>query len=242
MAQNRTHAVMAQRFESSRSLDNFPTPRWAVRALVEHVIGAEHVRGLSCWEPACGQGHTASALAEYFRSVQASDVHDYGFGEVQDFLADGLFTPEPRAVDWIVTNPPFKLCEQFILKALGQARHGVAMLTRTTFLESVGRYERLFLPYPPTIFAPFVERVPMVKDRIDPNASTATAYCWLCWIKPLGIATAVRWIPPCRKQLERAGDYDEPAVVPSQGGGSKSNPRERNNHQDPHGQVFLPLN
>ena len=36
--QNTSHAVMAQRVEAANSLDNFPTPPWATRALIEHVI------------------------------------------------------------------------------------------------------------------------------------------------------------------------------------------------------------
>ena len=41
MAQNTSHAVMAQRTESPDSLDDFPTPPWATRAFVEHVLGGK---------------------------------------------------------------------------------------------------------------------------------------------------------------------------------------------------------
>ena len=57
------------------------------------------------------------------------------------------------------------------------------MLTRTVFIESVGRYERLFKVNPPSRFAQFTERVPMVKGRVDKKASTATGYAWLVWEK-----------------------------------------------------------
>ena len=33
--QNTSHAVMAKRFEENDSLDDFPTPPWATRALFE---------------------------------------------------------------------------------------------------------------------------------------------------------------------------------------------------------------
>jgi hypothetical protein len=42
--QNRSNAVMAPRIEGRESLDDFPTPPWATRALIEHVIGAERRR------------------------------------------------------------------------------------------------------------------------------------------------------------------------------------------------------
>jgi hypothetical protein len=41
-------------------------------------------------------------------------------------------------------------------------------------LEGGERYERLFAPMPPTVIAPFAERVPMTKGRWDPE--TATSY------------------------------------------------------------------
>jgi hypothetical protein len=112
--------------------------------------------------------------------------------------------------DWVITNPPFRLAEDFILKSLHVARRGVAMLVRTVFIESVGRYERLFLPFPPSKFAQFTERVPMVKGRLDKKASTATGYAWVVWEKHLPTAASqMVWIPPCRKILERKEDYRE---------------------------------
>lgn len=202
--QNTSHAVMAQRIEPKDSADHFPTPPWATRALIEHVVGADSVRGLTCLEPACGQGHMARPLAEYFGKVDAADAYSYGFGSVRNFLA----TPfEAQTHDWVITNPPFRLAEEFVDRALTVARRGVAMLARTVFLESVGRYEGLFSRRPPTQFAQFVERVPMVKGRLDRRASTATGYAWFVWDKAGGERSELAWIPPCRRDLERDSDY-----------------------------------
>jgi len=71
--QNTSHAVMAQRSEASDSLDDFPTPPWATRALLEHVIGdRRNLKKLTCLEPACGAGHMAKVLEEYFGEQVAS--------------------------------------------------------------------------------------------------------------------------------------------------------------------------
>ena len=172
--QNTSHAVMAQRKEAKDSLDDFPTPPWATRALMEHVLPMPQIFGpLTCLEPACGAGHMAKVLKEYFPIVHASDVHDYGYGHVEDFLVS---THQPGSIDWVITNPPFRLAEDFVVRSLEIARYGVAILARTVFIESVGRYRRIFEPNPPSIFAPYTERVPMVKGRLDRKASTATAY------------------------------------------------------------------
>ncbi len=199
---------MAQRAEPRDSPDDFPTPPWATRALLAHVladIGPFTAR--TCLEPACGAGHMARVLAGCFAEVTASDAHDYGHGAVRDFLRHPFAV---GSVDWVITNPPFRLGEAFAVQALRVAREGVALLVRTVFIESVGRYRTLFAATPPTRFAQFVERVPMVKGRLDPRATTATGYAWLVWEKArMGAAPTLMWVPPCRRRLERAGDYGE---------------------------------
>ena len=201
--QNTSHAVMAQRTESKDSLDDFPTPPWATRALIENVIGTEAVRGKSCLEPACGRGYMARPLSEYFASVDAADVHAYGFAPVQDYLYHPYGV---KSYDWVITNPPFKHAEEFVARSLAIAREGVAILARTVFLESVGRYQRIFKDRPPSVFAQFSERVPMVKGRVDRKASTATGYAWFVW-RIGDPAARLEIIPPCRRSLEREGDY-----------------------------------
>lgn len=208
MSQNRSSAVMQQRSEPHDSLDDFPTPPWATRALCEFLV--KHCFGLSSMnvrEPAANRGYMARPLAEYFGQIDASDVHDYGVGfAVRDFLF-----PEPLpTVDWTITNPPFKLAEQFIDRALKTSTSGVAVIVRAAFLEGQGRYENLFSVNPPTSVLQFTERVVMHKGKVTKDGSTATAYAWLIWqsqFRERGVAQ-LRWIAPCRKQLERVGDYD----------------------------------
>jgi hypothetical protein len=208
--QNRSHAVMAQRTEAKDSRDDFPTPPWATRALIEHVLLARDptLTKQSCLEPACGAGHMDKVLREYFTATSASDKFDYSYGKVADFQTAPY---EVGSFDWVITNPPFNLAEDFIARARKIARRGVAVLARTVFIESVGRFERLFQPDPPAAFAQFVERVPMVKGRLDKKASTATGYAWFVWLNEDVDATELVWIPPCRKVLERPTDYDMPA-------------------------------
>lgn len=206
MSQNRSSAVMQQRAEPHDSLDFFPTPPWATRALCEHVLGGKaRLSVRSVWEPACGMGHMARPLAEYFGEVEASDIHPYGFGALDDFL----FVLKPiDPPHWIITNPPFRLAAQFIEHAREIAAAGVAMLVRTAFLEGVQRYRELFSQTPPSVIAQFCERVPMVKGRLSQEATTATAYCWLVWHQwTPSQGTNFIWIPPSRKQLERPEDY-----------------------------------
>lgn len=208
MSQNTSSAVMQQRAEPHDSLDDFPTPPWAGRALMAHVMPV--TVGSTFWEPAANRGFLVRGLAGYFDGGWMSDIFDYGIGAKR---GDYLFEAPPVGVDYIITNPPFRLAHAFIEKALREARIGCAFLVRTSFLEGINRYEALWSRTPPTFVAQFAERVPMVKGRCDPGASTATSYCWIGWLRGSQGPTRMQWIPPCRSKLERPGDYDLPEGV-----------------------------
>lgn len=209
--QNKSQAVMAQRFDGRSSPDDFPTPPWATRGLIEHIISdTKSLSNMSCLEPACGCGHMSKVLTEYFSNVCSSDAYDYQYGQVRDYLLEPY---NDASFDWVITNPPFRLAEEFIIRSLSVAKVGVAILARTVFIESVGRYEYLFKNNPPSKFAQFCERVPMVKGRLDQKASTATGYAWLVWEKNYTSDPKLMWIPPCRKYLERTTDYLSPPQI-----------------------------
>lgn len=208
MTQNRSSAVMQQRSEPHDSLDDFPTPPWATRALCEFLRReGEETLDQIVREPAANRGYMVRPLAEYFSGVEASDVHDYGMGwPVEDYLFPGNCE---RMVSWTITNPPFRLAEEFVEKAKRTSLHGVAVIVRSAFLEGIGRYGRLFASRPPTYVLQFAERVVMHRGQVSADGSTATAYSWLVWRydAPNG-PTQLRWIEPCRARLERPGDYD----------------------------------
>lgn len=197
---------MASRLKAKNDLDPFWTPPFATRALCEIVLPyrLDVLRRYRVWEPACGEGHMAEVLREYFRDVYASDIHDWGYGST--IPRDFLDASQEREADWIITNPPFgKKTLPFVLRALDVAREGVAMFLPLRWIEGVERYEKLFRDQPPTLFAPFVERVPLCRGRWNPEGGTATAYCWLVWLKDAqGRIEPPRptfWIPPGQRRL-----------------------------------------
>jgi hypothetical protein len=207
MTQNTSSAVMQQRSSPPDALEDFPTPPWATRALLEFLIEIEgelNILGMVVREPACNRGFMARPLSELFYKVEASDVHDY------------LFPGLMAGAQWTITNPPFKLALQFVLKSFQTPWwRGTAMLVRTSFLEGTGRYFKLFDPHPPAYVLQFCERVPMIQGELNEHASTASTYCWIIWTRDCDRdrpATAFCWIPKCRKRLEKPGDYD---VIPN---------------------------
>ena len=175
----------AHRLSDAGDADFYPTPPWGARAGGE-LIRALDPAGRTCWEPACGAGHLALGLGEYFDQVVTSDLLGYGGGALFDFCQPG---PAPVQADWIVTNPPFNRAAEFITLGRQRARRGLALLMRAGGLESIGRH-RLVYGDPVTgegcaaAFAPFVERLPMHKGRWEPEGVTAAFYGWFIWFAP----------------------------------------------------------
>lgn len=213
---NTSHAILSQRHAPRDDADFCPTPAWGTRAFLEIILGGRAaLEGQSVWEPACGQGHMARVLGEFFGTVYASDKYEYGYGDRIDFLDPDAKFPR-HAFDWIITNPPFSGRElPFILRALQLARN-VAMLVRVQLLEGVERFIDLFHRRTPNIVATYSERVQIVTGVVDPNGNKPMMYAWLVWtarrLAP-GAPYAGHIIPPCRRAFERPGDYDLPEGV-----------------------------
>ena len=206
MAELTSHrAVMASRLEQAQSPDYYPTPSWATRALCAELLELEpRKNALRVWEPACGGGHMAVPLGDYFETVFASDLFDRGFsshfGAQWDFLClDRSSQHAVAAFDWIITNPPYgDLPQKFVERALEhEPKCGVAVFVQLRWLETLDRARQLFLPKPPSMVGVFAERVPIVRGEWDPDASSATAYCWVIWRTDVCRSEPVlRWIPP----------------------------------------------
>lgn len=210
---NAGRVTMPNRVEPDDSLDYFPTPPWATRALVMDILQPRGISldGVKIREPACGEGHISGVLEEFVGAgeIYASDIFDYS--------ADGISPPrwvgqvdyaDPTValadVDWTITNPPFdEKALAFALRALATSTKGVAMFFRSQWaVEGIGRYNELFSVRPPSIEAYWTERVPLHKGRWMPDGDTMTAYCWLVWVAGLSPQPVFR-IPPGRR-VERS--------------------------------------
>ena len=86
--------------------DFYSTPEPMTLALLKH----EFEMPVTIHEPACGTGRMSKVLKSYWHDVISEDLVDRGYGVPnQDFL----FCQE-KPCDYLVTNPPFKLAEEFI--------------------------------------------------------------------------------------------------------------------------------
>lgn len=161
---------------ADRKDDLYETPEVATRAL----LGVEKLPEI-VWEPACGPGAIVRVLRGAGHKVYATDLVDYGCPESESRVDFLLEQSAPTFIGGIVTNPPFKLANQFAAHALLLAPK-VCMLLRLAFLESERRRSVLDAGSLARVHV-FRNRLPMMhRDGWEgPKASSATPFAWFVW-------------------------------------------------------------
>lgn len=144
------------------------------------------------WEPACGQGHISEVLKEFGHTVFSTDLIDRGYGHgPADFLEyEGWWKGD------IVTNPPFKLADEFVRKAMDIITPGnkVCMFVKIQFIESKER-RKLFDDHPPKYVYVYTERQhTAMNGDFDKYKAKAQCYCWVIWEKYFFGECTLRWI------------------------------------------------
>jgi hypothetical protein len=116
-------------------------------------------------------------LRAHGHNVVASDLINYAADPTARYGVDFLTAPAPPGVTSIITNPPFKLIEQFVAHAL-ELVSCVCMLCRLAFLESERRCHLLDDAGLHQVFV-FRKRLPRMHDADKGNCGIA--FCWLVW-------------------------------------------------------------
>jgi hypothetical protein len=157
---------------AERGLDCYQTPACAVEAL----LSAERLPHV-VWEPAAGRGSIVRVLRAAGHTVVASDICSYGFPLhfQRDFLAE---QKAPVRCQAIVTNPPFRIAQQFVAHALALSPL-VMMLLRLAFMETERRSPLLDGGHLARVHV-FKRRLPMMhRDGwTGRRASSAMVFAW----------------------------------------------------------------
>ncbi len=150
--------------------DFYPTPEEVTVALMDR-----HPALFSgiVWEPACGDGDMAEPMEKRGVKVYSTDLRYTGYGIGGTDYLHTKPIPIPHSV---VTNPPFKLAEQFIRKAVREAQ-GVAILTKATYWNAKSRMS-LWNDCPPSWVHPLTWRPAMDPTR---GKSATMDFIWNVW-------------------------------------------------------------
>jgi hypothetical protein len=175
--------------------DYYATPKEATESLLNSLdlSGCE-----SFYEPACGEGHISKVLEKIYPNadIHSTDLINRGFGVGNiDFLKLDSFT---RKFDCIITNPPFKLSQEFIKKGLKLSNRYVIMFAKIQLLEGIAR-RKLFDKFPPKYIYVFTERVNPLRNGspVDENGkkwASTMCFAWFVWKIGFSGEPIIRWL------------------------------------------------
>lgn len=162
--------------------DFYQTPYAITRRLLEVEKFEGHIL-----EPACGAG----AITAILKEAGYDDVTAY------DLLLDGKdFLAETRKFDAIVTNPPFSLAKEFILKACEVAPR-FAFLLPLSYLQGQARYNEIWSASEILEKVYIFTRYPLLSAHIRPDGKYETAmmaYAWYIFDTRHKGAATIHWL------------------------------------------------
>lgn len=157
--------------------------------VIKELFGMEDF-SRTIWEPACGAGHLSKAMKEEGKEVISTDLFAYGYGGMG---VDFLEQKSGYGCD-IITNPPYKVAQEFCEKAIELTGNKVAMFLKLTFLEGQKR-KKFFEKYPPrTVYVYSARRKCALNGEFDATGSSAAAYAWFIWEKGFVGNPIIKWI------------------------------------------------
>jgi len=170
-----------------QSHDYYATEPKAVRLLLE----LEKFEG-DIWECSCGEGHLSEEIKKFGFNVYSSDLINRGYGDVKDFLS--IENCNETSMN-IITNPPYKYANEFIIKAMTILKEGkkLALFLPIRYLEGKAR-KRIYKEFPPkTIYISSSRLICAINGNFDSQTSSAVSYAWLVWQKGYKGETVLKW-------------------------------------------------
>lgn len=163
-----------------RRLDLYETAPWQTKALL-----AEQPIGGVVLEPCVGDGSIARVLGQLSSTIRvvtndldSAKQADYHYSAADPALYDAI-----GDVDWVITNPPYKMpvCTDIVRLAVVRARVGVAMMLRISFREPTAKVN----PRGPFLKAhPIARLLTLPRYSFTGNGkSDSTTTEWAIWLK-----------------------------------------------------------
>lgn len=172
--------------------DFYQTPYCLTKLLLEN----EELKG-TVLEPACGKCAIVKILP------RCDEYYDID----KDFLT------ETRHFGTIITNPPFSLAKEFILKAKAIADNKIIMLLPLSYLHGKDRYDTIYQDKVFPLKKVYVfTRYPLLDENIYYNGCHKTGmmvYAWYVWEKGFDGLPGISWLDNDKYVMRKNGCVDE---------------------------------
>tara|TARA_Y100001972_G_scaffold67724_1_gene82578 strand:- start:90 stop:734 length:645 start_codon:yes stop_codon:yes gene_type:complete len=147
----------------------------------------EFDKSLTICEPACGAGAISNILKERWED-----------GLVSAYDKETNFLLETGNYDYIVTNPPFSLAHEFILKAKTVVNKKFALLLPLSYLHGKKRFDEIYTDEEFSLKKVYIfTRYPMLGDKLREDGKYTTGmmvYAWFVWEKGYTDEPTISWI------------------------------------------------
>lgn len=185
-----------RRLSKRKSYDNYPTPSWVTKAILNRLKPTGYIL-----DPCIGEGAIVSAGQHELRAWCGVEIREEAYGlldlmyregklagfVIRDFFDDKtLFpVPFPDVFDWVITNPPYSLAEKMIKRSLQFSPLAVHLL-RLNFLEGQKRSEWMSRHVPDVFVLP--RRPNFLKGQVDPvtgkpYGGDSCGYAWMMFFR-----------------------------------------------------------
>lgn len=166
-----------------RKSDFYETPY----SITQHLLRRENLDyNKTCLEPACGNG----AIVKVLSPLWGSNIVAYD--KETDFLK------ETKTYPYVITNPPYSLAYDFVIKAKEVCTDKICMLLPLSYLHGKKRYDSIYQDTTFPLEKVYVfTRYPMLGDPLREDGKYKTGmmvYAWYVWSRDYKGEPMIAWI------------------------------------------------
>lgn len=170
---------------------------------IEMLLREYEFNGNKMLEPCVGAGHIADAVKSFrgYENIEITGVDLINRNYPNTIVADFLKWDNGEKYDFIISNPPYSLAQEFIEHGLDLLKDNgqMAMFLKIQFLEGQKR-KFFFEDNPPKYVYVFRNRMATWNNGkpVDPKTgkkwATTMCHAWFIWEKDFKGEPIVRWL------------------------------------------------
>lgn len=178
----------SRRDKSKDYSDLYSTPEIALDKLFEVVDFSTDEK---YFEPCAGIGIVSEYLRNRGLYVVTNELFEHGY--TTEYNEDFLNTDIEFNYDTIISNPPYKLANEFVNKGFECTKEQYLLL-RLQFLESKKRYEQLFSKGHLKNVYVFVSHISCTEGIEQKETANSVTYCWCHFDRDYTGQPTLHWI------------------------------------------------